>query len=175
MRLLGIQGSLRLNSSNHIVMDHIGSLLPKDVELVHYRGLMNIPPFDGSEALPAQVEELRSLIAAADGVIICTPEYAFGVPGALKNALDWTVGQGDLMNKPTTLITASTGGQHGHAALLLILQALSADVGDDHMLIGGVRSKLKEGRIADESVSAELASVIERFVTRIRKQNPPHH
>jgi chromate reductase, NAD(P)H dehydrogenase (quinone) len=170
MKLLGIQGSLRANSSNHTVMEYISQLLPADVELINYRGLINLPQFDGPETLPPQVEELRSLIASVDGVIICTPEYAFGVPGALKNALDWTVGQGDLMNKPTALITASTGGQYGHPALLQILQALSADVGECHLLISGIRSKLKDAKVSDAGVQNQLADLTTRFLEAIKSK-----
>jgi NAD(P)H-dependent FMN reductase len=148
-------------------MDHIGKLLPADVELINYRGLIHLPPFDGSEALPPEVEEFRSLIASADGVIICTPEYAFGIPGALKNALDWTVGQGDLMNKPTALITASTGGEHGHKALLLVLHALSANVGDGHLVISGIKSKLKDGIVNDKDVKGQLTKMVSAFLEGI--------
>ena len=62
----------------------------------------------------------------ADGVIICTPEYAHGVPGSLKNAIDWTVGTGEFSGKPTMLITASTDGKNGHKALLETLKVIEA-------------------------------------------------
>lgn len=146
-------------------------LFPEDVEIILYRGLANVPPFDGSDVLPAQVEDLRKLIAGADGIVICTPEYAFGIPGALKNALDWTVGQGDLMNKPTALITASTGGEHGHKALMLVLQALSAHVNDCELIISGVRSKVKEDKVTDKQTVEQLKALRDRFVESIREHS----
>ena len=70
-------------------------------------------------------------MASADGVFICTPEYAYGIPGSLKNALDWLVFSGELWRKPAAVISASPsarGGQHAHAALVLTLSALEAQV-----------------------------------------------
>ena len=96
-------------------------MVPPFVDYLFYEGLGGIPPFaatpDDNDS-PKTVVELRTMIKEADGVLICTPEYAFGVPGVLKNALDWTVSSGDLTNKPVALITASTGGDKAHASLL---------------------------------------------------------
>lgn len=78
---------------------------------------------------------MRDLIKNASGIIICTPEYAFGVPGQLKNMLDWMVSSGSLVDKPVALVTASSVGSHAHAALLLTLGALSAKVIDGATLL----------------------------------------
>ncbi len=68
----------------------------------------------------------REQLDDAEGIIICTPEYAHGVPGALKNAIDWTISSSNFPHKPTLLITASTDGKYGHAALLETLTAIEA-------------------------------------------------
>lgn len=83
------------------------------------------------------------------------------MPGSLKNALDWTVSSGEFIDKPVGLVTASSQGEKGHAALLLILSAISAKVIDDAtLLISFVRSKLDAGgQIKDPSVSADLNRV----------------
>src|SRR6202000_1937510 len=73
-----------------------------------------------------EVTELKRRIREADGVIICTPEYAHGVPGTLKNAIDWTVSSCEFSGKPTVLITASTDGRYGHQALLETLKVIEA-------------------------------------------------
>jgi NAD(P)H-dependent FMN reductase len=74
-------------------------------------------------------------LAAADGVLICTPEYAMGVPGSLKNAIDWTVATSSFSGKPVALITASLGGQKGHAALMETLRVIEARMTEDTQLV----------------------------------------
>src|SRR6478752_4823175 len=114
IKILGISGSLRANSSATSVLKQAASLLPANTVFQLYDGLGQLPHFDDSFEIPAEVIQFRQLIFEADGVLICTPEYAFGVPGSLKNALDWTVGTMEMNSKPTALITASTGGERGH-------------------------------------------------------------
>jgi chromate reductase, NAD(P)H dehydrogenase (quinone) len=75
------------------------------------------------------------LISTATAVIICTPEYAHGVPGTLKNAIDWTVSANEFNNKPTALITASTDGTYAHNALLETLRVIEAKNIDRHQLL----------------------------------------
>ena len=169
MKILGISGSLRETSANNAIIKVIANILPPNIDFDIYNGLRHIAPFDDSEEPSKEVIDFRSLIREANGVIICTPEYAFGVPGILKNALDWTVISGDFVNKPVALITAATGGDKAHASLLLTLTALSSDVKDDtNLLISFVRSKLNEkGEFKDASTMEALTAVVNRFVERI--------
>lgn len=81
-------------------------MAPENVLVNIYNDLGDLPHFDDEE--DDKVNEWRKQINEADGIFICTPEYAFGVQGSLKNALDWTVGTGDLYEKPVGLITASS-------------------------------------------------------------------
>src|SRR5688572_25668300 len=108
INILGINGSIRSNSSSHVVMNEVSRNLPDNTKFKLFERLTEIPPFDGSEPDPSAVADFKHDIRQADAIVICTPEYAFGVPGVLKNALDWTVGTGDFMNKPVALITASS-------------------------------------------------------------------
>ena len=157
IKILAIPGSLRKDSSNHKVINEIASIIPEDVELIIYDDLGKLPHFDGEENYPI-VDEWRRQLQEADGILICTPEYAFGVPGTLKNALDWTVSSGDLYDKPLALITASSSGEKGHAALLHILTALSAKMTDDtKKLIPFIRSKFDE----KGELNAETLAVVE--------------
>jgi chromate reductase len=164
--IFAISGSLRLGSSNHSILNHIGDLLPPNVNYNIYNGLGSIPPFDPGldhDTPPEPVTNLRDLIAASDAVIICTPEYAFGVPGQLKNALDWLVSSGTLVNKPVMLITASLGGESAHAAMQLILGALSAKV-TDALLIQFIRSKIDaEGNLKDEHTLDSIKKLVNNF------------
>jgi NAD(P)H-dependent FMN reductase len=148
--ILAISGSLRQGSSNHAILQYLGSQVPADVEYTIYNDLAQIPAFDpglDTDNPPISVAVLRKLLTDADGLIICTPEYAFGVPGSLKNMLDWLVSSSTLVDKPVALITASLGGEYAHASLLLTLGALSANViADATLLIQFIRSKMDSDR-----------------------------
>ena len=115
------------------------------------------------------VQELRQLLASVQGVIICTPEYAFGVPGSLKNALDWTVSSGEFTNKPVAVITASLGGEKAHVALLQIFTALSSKIADGAtLLIPFIRTKLNsKGEVSDPQTLESLHDVLKAFLKSI--------
>ncbi|RYU92444.1 NAD(P)H-dependent oxidoreductase [Mucilaginibacter terrigena] len=170
--IFAISGSLRAGSSNHNILKHISGLLPADVGYNIYDGLATIPPFDpglDNDTPPQSVVDLRHAITAANAVIICTPEYAFGVPGQLKNALDWLVSSSTLVNKPVVLITASLGGEDAHASLQRILSALSAKVVDT-LLIQFIRSKINnEGNITDDKVVIDLKNMTNSVLKAITK------
>ena len=167
IKILAVSGSLRPNSSNAVILNIIEKLVPDEIDFFIYKGLGSLPQFDDPEDIPITVSVWRKHLQEADAVLICTPEYAFGVPGSLKNALDWTVASGELVNKPLALITASTGGEKAHAAFLQIFTALSANIPDGaSLLISYVRSKLNTaGEITDiptlEAVKSVLAKLIQ--------------
>lgn len=141
-------------------------MVPENVEFTLYKGLASIPAFDEIDNEP--VTQFRQLIRQADGVLICTPEYAFGVPGALKNALDWTVSSGDFDQKPVALITASSVGDKGHAALLNTLSALGTEmVEEGKLLISFIRAKLKDGQFADNQTEKAVNRVIQALISSI--------
>ena len=171
IKILGISGSLRTNSSATSVLKQAASLLPVNTIFQLYDGLGQLPHFDDSLEIPAEVIQFRQLITEADAVLICTPEYAFGVPGSLKNALDWTVGSGEFVNKPVAVITAASVGKNAHASLLLTLSAISANVAEDaKLLIPFIRAKLNEkGEINDPALLAEMQRVVNAFITSIEK------
>ena len=110
MRILAISGSLRAGSSNSTLLEAASVLAPASVEFRIYRGLGDLPHFnpdlDTDPPHPA-VLDFRNQLSWADGVAISTPEYAHGVPGTLKNALDWVVGSGEFFEKPVFLLNAS--------------------------------------------------------------------
>src|SRR5262249_47022129 len=110
VRVLAISGSLRSGSSNTILLRAAAELAPRGLCVILYGGLADLPHFnpdlDDEANPPPQVREFRDALRAADGLMICSPEYAHGVPGSLKNALDWVVGSGELSGKPVALINA---------------------------------------------------------------------
>lgn len=147
-------------------------MAPANIKVILYDGLGNLPHFDpglDTESPPAAVTDLRKQINQADAVLICTPEYAFGVPGSLKNALDWTVSSGEFVDKPTALITASSSGQHAHASLQLTLGAISAKVSEGaKLLIPFVRTKVNpDGTVIDAEVLASLQGVLSSLLVTI--------
>ncbi len=137
-------------------------MLPADVEVEVYSGIGSLPHFNDADEAPGSVIEFRTKVNDADAVLICTPEYAFGIPGSLKNALDWTVGSGEFVDKPVGLVTASSQGEKGHAALLLVLGAISARViNEATLLISFVRSRLDDkGNVKDVSTANDLQNVV---------------
>jgi len=147
-------------------------MAPDNVTVTLYEGLANLPHFDpglDTESPPATVIDLREQLQQADGVLICTPEYAFGIPAALKNALEWTVSSGEFVDKPTALITASSQGQHGHAALQLVLGAISAKLTEEaKLLIPFVRTRVNpDGSVTDAEVLASLKTVLQALIDTV--------
>jgi chromate reductase, NAD(P)H dehydrogenase (quinone) len=131
MRLLGISGSLRAASSNTAVLEAAARLAPAGVNVELYQRLGELPHFNpdfDNEKLPAIVGELRSLIGAVDGLLVSSPEYARGVPGSLKNALDWLVGSFEFPNKFVALINVSPRATHAQASLTTTLETMSARI-----------------------------------------------
>ena len=168
LKILAIPGSLRAQSSSHVVMKSAATLMPDHIEMNFFEGLADLPHFDDSNEVPRKVEAFRNLLKEADGIFICTPEYAFGVPGSLKNALDWTVSSGEFYNKPVAVVTASSQGDKGHAALLLILTALSARVPNDAaLLISFIRAKIKNGEVVDLEILNQLRGVMDALIKTI--------
>ncbi|HSC48572.1 MAG TPA: NADPH-dependent FMN reductase [Gammaproteobacteria bacterium] len=127
-RLLAISGSLRADSTNTALLRAAAAAAPPGIEIEIYAGLGELPPFnpdlDGDTALA--VRAFRAKVLAADGLIIASPEYAHGVPGALKNALDWAVSWEEFPGKPVALWHTSPYGEHAKAALAEILKTMSS-------------------------------------------------
>lgn len=175
INLLAVSGSLRATSSNSILIKEIQKWAPANVELTVYQHLAELPAFDDSMEPSASVIAWRRMLTAADGVLICSPEYAFGVPGALKNAIDWTVGSGELVGKPLALITAASNGDKAHAAWLQIFSALSADIpANGALLIPFIRSKFNEkGEVSDIATKEAVLNTLQALIQTIEKKASP--
>jgi len=180
MRILAISGSLRASSTNTKLVRAMAALVPTDMHITIYEGLGDLPHFspdlDGDNS-PASVIDLRAQLQAADGVLICTPEYAFGVPGSLKNALDWTVSTGDFSGKLVAAVSASPlwgGGDKAHASLLLTLAALGASVPKQAKLtIPHINKKLNDnGEISDPATVEALRAVLAALAQAISATSP---
>ena len=129
--VLALCGSLRTMSVNNEVLLAMDALSPDNVGFTQYRGLSKLPQFNPDhdvDPAPPSVAEWRSLLLHADAVVICTPEYAHGVPGALKNAFDWVVGSGEMMHKPVAIVSASTSSTFVGPQLTETLTVMMANV-----------------------------------------------
>jgi chromate reductase len=164
-RLLAISGSLRSGSSNTAVIQAMAQLAPADVEVVIYAGLADLPPFnpdlDGAVSLPA-VDALRFELQRADAVLISSPEYAHGVPGVLKNALDWVVGSGELIDKPVALVNVSPRSTYAHAQLAETLKTMSARINPDASITLTLSGRPADAAavLADRSAADALRSAL---------------
>jgi chromate reductase, NAD(P)H dehydrogenase (quinone) len=127
-RVLAISGSLRSQSSNTTLLRAVAMLAPPVVAVSIYDGIGNLPHFnpDLEETPGPAVLEFRQRLQESDGVLISSSEYAHGVPGVLKNALDWIVGSGELVDKPVALINASPQSTHAYASLAETIVVMSA-------------------------------------------------
>ena len=128
MKVLAISGSLRAASLNTMLLRAVVRLAPSDIQVSLYSGLGSLPLFnpDIEATDPLPVADLRSHIIGADALVIASPEYAHGVPGVIKNALDWMVGNESFINKPVALLNASPRATHAQAALREIIITMSA-------------------------------------------------
>jgi chromate reductase len=176
LRILGISGSLRRGSHTTNLLRAAAGLLPPGVELEIFDGLRELPPYDADrDVQPADpaVARLRQALAAADGVLIATPEYNGSVPGVLKNALDWasrpfpdTV----LRGKPVAVIGASTGlfgAVWAQAETRKVLGVIGADVIEHELPVGQADTALGEdGRVLDAEQRKALAALVHALAAR---------
>jgi chromate reductase len=170
MKLVTISGSLRGGSSATALARALSDLAPAGTISALYDELETIPPFHPDrdregDVAPAPVARFRALLQAADAVVISTPEYAFGVPGVLKNALDWTVASGDFAGKPAAAISSSPsdlGGEKAHASLVLTLGAMQARLPTKGgLVVPFVRKRVAaDGTIVDPVLVGELRALV---------------
>ena len=175
MDILAISGSLRAESTNTALLRAAAALAPEDVHITIFEGLGCLPFFDPGlepEHAPAPVLDFRARLRAADAVLICTPEYAHGMPGVLKNALEWTVASGEFVDKPVVLLSTSPAGSGGAKALAWLRQTLavmSARILEDlSQPIPFGRSRVKpSGEVVDSALTVTLRSILECLVLAV--------
>src|SRR6218665_3852872 len=161
IKILAITGSTRKNSSNFKILKYISNHLNAVFEIEIFEDLATLPHFNpdlDTETPPEEIISFRNKILNADGILICTPEYVFSLPGSLKNALEWCVSASTFSGKPAAIITASALGEKAHESLQLIMKTIEAKMTDDtQLLISGVRSKVNsEGEIIDKNTLDQI-------------------
>jgi NAD(P)H-dependent FMN reductase len=132
MKILALSGSLRAASQNTLLLRAVARLSPPGIEVIVYSGLGDLPLFNPDIEFPnpPAVAALREAIMAADALIIASPEYAHGVSGVIKNALDWMVGNESFVRKPVALINAAPRATHAYQSLRETVTMMSAQVVD---------------------------------------------
>lgn len=165
-KVLAISGSTRINSTNSQLLDWIAKLAGNQLDIELFETLAHLPHFnpdlDNSNP-PDIIAALRRKIQQADGVLICTPEYVFSLPGALKNALEWTVSTTVFSDKPVALITASGLGEKASEQLTVIMNTLGARFDNNtQLLIQAARSKITAEAI-DPTTLEQVMNLIDAF------------
>lgn len=180
MKILAIPGSLRRASLNRALLVAAQELVPAGVTLV-LDDLREIPLYDGDldddAHRPAAVEGLKRRIAEADAVLIATPEYNYGIPGVLKNAIDWASRPGYrsvFRDKPATMVSAATsvvGGARVQGQLKQVLLGMAAEVFPwPEVLVGGAHQKIVDGRLVDEATRTHLRELLVAFAAWVQRR-----
>ena len=166
-RLLTICGSLRAGSSNAALLEAAARLAPATVTTSAYTALASLPAFDPdveerAGALPDEVANWRGALAAADAILISSPEYAHGIPGALKNALDWAVGGSEIVGKPVGIVSASAASRFAHPQLVEVLTTMSARVIPEASVVLDIPRRGADAAqlAADPALEAALRAVV---------------
>ncbi len=174
IHMLAISGSLRAASSNTTVLKALAALVPDGVTVTLYNQLADLPYFNPDldregDLPPAVVADLRAQIGRAAGIIICSPEYAHGVPGVLKNALDWLVSSLEFPGKPVALINISPRSTHAQASLAETLVTMSASLITDPAFTIALPRDRRDvaGMLADPDIAQALRVAIDAFVRAI--------
>jgi len=173
-KLLAISGSTRSESSNLNLIKAIVPLVEDRFSITVFEGLAELPHFnpDLDQARPPkQISNFRLQLRGADAVLICTPEYAMGVPGTLKNAIDWTVSSMEFSQKPVGLITASVAGEKAHASLLETLHIIDAEMTTNtQLLISFIQTKLDGPVFKDDLVKQDVCNLLQSLHALTIKQ-----
>jgi chromate reductase len=182
VRLLGLSGSLRRASYSTAILRELQAELVGRARLDIV--LPRMPLYDADEEGGDGIDEVhafRAAIVAADGLVICTPEYNHGVPGVLKNALDWASrpsGKSVLRHKPVLIISNApsfVGGVRAQAQLHQTLLANEAIIAADReIVIGNVADKIRDGRFIDRTNLSFALAAVDRLVRNYCSRAPAH-
>jgi NAD(P)H-dependent FMN reductase len=173
IRILAISGSLRRVSSNTALLQAAIALSPENVEMKLYGGLGDLPHFnpDLEPTEPPAVTDLRQQLGWSDGLLISSPEYAHGVPGVLKNALDWLVSGEEFVGKPIALFNASPRAIHAQASLTEIVTTMAGRMVPEASITIPLLGKNLDaaGIIADAEIASEVQTAIVTFAIAIEQ------
>jgi NAD(P)H-dependent FMN reductase len=168
-KIFAICGSTKAASTNLLYIAAIAQLLGAEYEVTTLNAIADLPHFnpDIDTAQPPQIiEQLRKNISEADGILISTPEYAMGLPGSLKNVLDWAVSSSSFSKKPVLAVVASSLGEKAYQSLIDVLTVIEAEV--YALLIPYAQTKINsEATIKDTETLSALKRTLSQFVAGI--------
>lgn len=175
MNILTISGSLRARSSNTELLRAAQLVADRSWTFDHYDELASLPHFNPDDDLegaipPEPVRDLRARITAADALLICSPEYAHGVPGSLKNALDWMVSDAAMIGKPIALLNASARSTFAHPQLAETLRTMSTRLVEGASIVVPLDGRRLDaaGIAADPVLSALLRGALDALRNNLR-------
>lgn len=176
-KIIAICGSTRKQSVNSHILAFIAARYANQALFTLYDGIDLLPHFNpdlDKDPLPETVAHFHRLIEEADGVLICTPEYVFSLPGSFKNAIEWTVSTTLFTNKPAALITASSSGQKAHEALNLVMKTVGVQLGDKgSLLISAPKTKISpDGQVTDAATEKAICELAEDFIALLHNTQP---
>lgn len=168
-KILAISGSTREDSVNGHILQAIREMYSAKAEIIISMGIDTLPHFNpdlDTDTPPPTVISFRNQIQEADGVLICTPEYVYSLPGSFKNAIEWTVSTILFTDKPTALITAASSGQKAHEALILLMGTIGAKIATaTSLLIQAPKIKVsREGTITDKNTLQDIQQLMDAFI-----------
>jgi NAD(P)H-dependent FMN reductase len=168
--VLTVSGSLRTGSSNTTLLAAAALVAPAGVRVSPYDALAALPAFnpdieDGAGPVPNAVSHWRAALAAADAVLFSSPEYAHGIPGVLKNALDWVVGGSEIVDKPVGVLSASAASRFAHPQLIEVLTVMSATLVPEATVVLDIP---RRGADASQlAADPAVASALRRAITSL--------
>lgn len=178
MRLLGLSGSLRRVSTNTALLHALADNAPAGVTLEISELIGALPIFNPDregDLTPSEVEAFGRSIREADGLVFACPEYAHGIPGGIKNALDWMVSRDEIPDKPALIVRASTRSDFALSALQEVLRTMSLrlkpEVGFSVHLLGKAAERMDEIFAAPETRDG-MRRALEDFRDWIRAAPP---
>ncbi|PIK16397.1 NADPH-dependent FMN reductase [Halobacteriovorax sp. JY17] len=163
VEVVALNGSVRRNSSNGLLLKALNDL----VELSIYESLDLLPHFNPDIDEPEVVIDFKDKVSAASYLLIVTPEYAHGVPGVLKNALDWLVSDERLPGKKVIVFVCSAGsGEYAMSSLLEVLKTMSLSVSLDKCFqVNAIRSKFMGNRLIDKDLKEVLENLAKKILS----------
>lgn len=172
-KLLFVPGSLRAASSSRALLRALMTASADDAEVAE-ADIGSLPHYNADLGEPPAVLALKAAITDADGLIFVTPEYNYGVPGVLKNAIDWASRPGYqsvLRGKPCLVVTTSggaLGGVRAQASLKYTLTAVLAELFPwQEIVVPFANDKLRDGRFADQAVLEFATAALTAFRRRL--------
>ncbi|RWB50745.1 NADPH-dependent FMN reductase [Mesorhizobium sp.] len=174
IEILAISGSLRAASTNSALVAALAANAPADCRATVYDGLGRLRifnPDDEGERTPREAAALIDAVTRADGVIVSCPEYAHGVPGGMKNALDWLVSRDAAVGKPAMLVHASPRSLYARAALAEIMRTMSFALYEDAALeiaLLGKKPPEIEAILAEPANRQAMREAVQSFAAFIR-------